>query len=273
MHRIALAVFYLSLSAAATVTPEETMVRNAYAKLSYAVDVKTAEEAISANPNISPADLATLVAKRSLRFSLSDFTCDNFANILDEKYADIFDKYSGDVIYTSLGTSNYNEAGLKGTMNMATAKWGAPPEGRLPDWTVRQMIPHLEQESGVTNIAPLRKYCTYTATAALAGRTVAYQAAFFFGANGQARQDDSVVGVGGGGLDYFLRHPVYPTFFLQPRLAANPAVQAFLTSTQRSDSSCKANSGDVCCDTVHLRCGVYTVDLNAVSPNLPLHVR
>jgi hypothetical protein len=255
MHRIALAVFYLSLSAAATVTPEETMVRNAYAKLSYAVDVKTAEEAISANPNISPADLATLVAKRSLRFSLSDFTCDNFANILDEKYADIFDKYSGDVIYTSLGTLNYNEAGLKGTMNMATAKWGAPPEGRLPDWTVRQMIPHLEQESGVTNIAPLRKYCTYTATAALAGRTVAYQAAFFFGANGQARQDDSVVGVGGGGLDYFLRSI--------PRSSCNPDWRRILPSKPFSrplrDQTLPVKQIAATCAAIPCTCGVASI--------------
>lgn len=48
---------FLAVTAIA-MTPEETAVRTAYARLSYAVDIENAHQAASRNRNISPADLA-----------------------------------------------------------------------------------------------------------------------------------------------------------------------------------------------------------------------
>jgi hypothetical protein len=243
---------------------EETMIRTAYAKLSYAVDINTAYRLAQSNPGINPNELIRQVNLKGLRFLLSDFKVGNLADIADAEYTDMFDQYPDgqDVIYARVETETYSEAGgASAQMETARAEWGSGPEGTAPHRTVRQMIPALEQESGIPDIAPLQRYCSYGVTATFAGRSVSYRAAFLFGANGKARPDDVVVGVGGGSLFHFLLHPAYPVAFLRTRMGDNPAVRYFLTSNQRTGASC--TSGDACCDAETLQCGVLSTDLAA----------
>src|SRR5579863_10193621 len=121
-----------SLSGAlAQMTHEESVVRNTYAKLSYAVDLETAYRAALANPNISASDLEKAVAKNALRFSLSDFTVGELGNILDTNFRARFPQYDGDgqeVIHTRLQTESHSEDGAGPTsMETLTVKWGAAP--------------------------------------------------------------------------------------------------------------------------------------------------
>jgi hypothetical protein len=63
-------VILMSVSmAVAQMTHEETVVRTAYAKLSYAVDLETAMRVVRHNPNITYAQLTQEVAKESLTFA------------------------------------------------------------------------------------------------------------------------------------------------------------------------------------------------------------
>jgi hypothetical protein len=122
--------------AADNMTHEETVVRNAYAKLSYAVDLNTAYMIVQANPKINPSELAGQVELKGLRFQLGDFKVGNLADVADAKYSDTFDQYPAgqDVIRTSVATLSYNEVGgATGSMEAATAGWGPGPEGTAPN--------------------------------------------------------------------------------------------------------------------------------------------
>lgn len=255
----------MPMATAAEMSHEEAVVRNTYAKLSYAVDLNTAYRAFQANPKISAADLARQVELQGLRFKLSDFTVGNLAHIAEAKYADVFPQYDDngeDVIHTNVTKENYGEVGgATASMETATAKWGPAPNGRAPDYTVGQMIPVLEREMGVS--PPLR-YCSFTVTATLAGRSRTYEASFFFGAKDQVAPADAVADVGGGALWHFLLHPLYPDILLRTRIGEIPAVREFLTANQRSNASCK--SGEACCDAETLQCGVFSADLTGRQP-------
>ncbi|MGD0271518.1 MAG: hypothetical protein ABSB14_20790 [Candidatus Sulfotelmatobacter sp.] len=261
---------------AADMTHEEAVVRNTYAKLSYAVDINTAYRVLLANAAILPANtksdgrlaeqqdnltrqLIHEIRFQRLGFQLSDFTCGNLADIAGAKYTDVFPAYDGvseDVIHTAVETEKYSEAGRTTTMETVTAKWGPAGPGKTPDWTVAQMIPVAEQELGV---APLVSYCRFTVTASLQGRSRTYKAAFLFGPNGQAAPLDSVAGGDGNNLVYFFQHPVYPNIMLRTKIGDSPVTRNFLEANERSGAGCK--SGDACCDAKTLQCGVFSADL------------
>jgi hypothetical protein len=77
-----LCVILISVSmAVAQRTHEETVVRTAYAKLSYAVDLETATRAVRHNPKITYAQLAQEIAKESLTFRLSNFVVGDIVSL------------------------------------------------------------------------------------------------------------------------------------------------------------------------------------------------
>ncbi len=141
---------------------------------------------------------------------------------------------------------------------MATAAWTPGPSGRAPYNTVGQMLPFEEQYSG---ISPLRRYCAYTVTATLQGRSRTYRASFLFGDGKQVAPADVVAAIGGGAMAQFISHPLYPDVLLRTSLGNSPAVRNFLAITQRPESSCKAGIGDVCCNPEKLQCGIASADL------------
>jgi hypothetical protein len=239
----------------AEMTNEETIVRTAYAKLSYAVDLNTAYELSQDDPKIGSADLASQVERAGLRFKLVDFAFGNLADIAEAKYTDTFPQYDDglQVIRTTLAIKNRTEVnGTTLSMETVAATWGAPPEGRAPDATVSQLMPELAIE---LEIEKPTRYCTFTVTVTLAGKSRTYRAAFLFGANGEAAAMDPVTG-NGGLIAHFLRHPVYPSVLLQSK---TPAIKDFLTAKQRTGSGCRP--GEACCDPETLYCGVFSADL------------
>jgi hypothetical protein len=147
---------------------EETMVRTAYAKLSYAVDLRTV---FTSNPNSTdPAELARQIEIHGLRFQLSNFETGNLADVLDARYAAVFGEYANGqgVIETSVTSEGYSENGAPTvTTEMATAHW-ATGHGVAPNLTVGQMMPAIEQESGIRS---LRRYCTILWVATMKLRT------------------------------------------------------------------------------------------------------
>lgn len=241
---------------------EETVVRTAYAKLAYAVDMNAAYRLVTEDPHISPAKLAAEVEAQGLRFRLSNFKVGNLTDIdtLNASY-DVLGQYPDgqDIIQTSLSTITVQDGNApKVTTKTATAQWVLGPSATPPsDLTVAQMLPIMEKES---SIGPLRRYATYTVTATLAGRSRTYRASFLFGDDGKVATADVVSAVGGGPLwEFSNTGRVYPDIFLKTHIARNPAIKNLLFSNQRLDPSCKA--GEVCCDTTVLHCGVPSADL------------
>ena len=241
---------------AADTTHEETTVRLAYARVAYAVDINTAWRKVSTNRDIDSAKLISEVAAQGLRFNLEDFKCGNLADVLQAKYADVFEDQNRSVyIETSGATISASEVGGPSTeTNTAVANWRNESKHAVPDWTIKEILPYLQQESGFTS--PLTRYCTYTVTATLANRNETYRAYFLFAADGAADPGD----MGNGSmLLHFIKTPIYPAVLLNGHLSQSVAAVKFLESTQRTESSCV--SGEVCCDPTTLRCGLPAADL------------
>jgi hypothetical protein len=212
-------------------THEEEVVRAAYAKLSYAVDIKTAFRAVQSNRAISPADLARQVELKRLRFQLSDFKVGNLTDVGDTKYVDFAGQFPDgqDIVNTTIATETLTEEGSPtASTDSAVAEWGRGPSGIPPFLTMRESLHLIEEESGVK---PLLRYCTYTVKVTLEGRSRTYKTSFLFGSDGQVAPGDAVVGLGGGALAYFITHPIVPDVFLKTSLAASPAVRSFLAKT------------------------------------------
>jgi hypothetical protein len=265
MKTASLLLFLCAVSQAivAQMTHEETVIRTAYAKASYAVDLHTAYEAAQANPKITATQLSSKVEGASLRFQLSNFACGNLGDLANAKFADAFpDQYgdSKDVIYDSPAGLNLMINGNQFSMETATARWGRAPDGAAPDMTMGQILPELERELGVS---PLTSYCKFTVTATLAERARTYKAAFLFGPYDEPAALDPVSGVGGGALAHFLSRPVYPEALLRAP-NRNPVLIDYLTTNQKSGNACR--SGDACCDLDALQCGVFSADLNGRQP-------
>jgi hypothetical protein len=212
-------------------TPEETVVRKAYANLSLAVDINTVYRVVKSNPNVDSAELSKQVALRGLRFQFSDFMVGNLADVGDAKFTDIWGQYPDgqDIVKTTLATENRSEGdGPTVSSTTATAEWGKGPSGTPPSFTAREMLHVAEDESGVK---PLLRYCTYTVKVTLAGKSRTYRAAFLFGENGKVAPGDVVVGLGGGPLLYFTKHPLSLDVLLKTSLGQSPAVRSFLQTT------------------------------------------
>ncbi len=251
-------LWIFSSLAFAQMSREETVVRNAYAKLSYAVDLNTAYRRISSDPKADFATLEKETDNHGLRFALSNFKSGNLSDLAN-KNVDVLGQYPDgqDIVNVVLSQEHYQSKSFTLSMETASAAWVKGPEGISPDQTVGQLMPAIQRESGITS--PLVRYCTYTVTATLQGRSRTYEAAFLFAADGEVNTSDVVVGIGGGALSHFVTNPVYPSILLRTHLAT-PAVRAFLESTQKPASNACGN-GDVCCDPVTLRCGLSTAEL------------
>jgi|ERR1700688_68712 len=260
-YLVAAALLCFSLSAlAADQSHEETVVRIAYAKLSYAVDLETAYRLVLANPDITTATLTQKVAQQGLRFKLSNFAFGDLADITSQKFAAVFPQYpdGSEIIHLTEMKEQFTEdSGKTLEMDVAAPKWATGPTGHALDLTVAQMLPILEQESGEPSLV---SYCTFTVTATLTGRSRTYKASFFFGPNGQAIPSDTVVGLGGGSLWDAMTKPVYPNVLLETSLwTKSAAAQDYILANQKLKDTCK--NGEACCDAATLQCGVYSADL------------
>ena len=252
-------------AAVAQMTHEETVVRTAYAKLSYAVELETAMRAVRRNPKITYAQLTQEVAKESLTFRLSDFSVGDVAALpQDHKYYEFFPdiRDGGNVVDIGIVTEQLTEEvnGVKTStqMDVANPSWSHGPLMDLPDLTVAEALPIMNRESGLS--VPLTRYCTYNVTVTFEGLSRTYRAAFYFGPQGQPDAGDMVVALGGGALSTLLVKPVYPQVLVETaKWGKNPTVRAFLEANQRNKATCI--HGEACCDLSALQCGIYSADL------------
>jgi hypothetical protein len=217
----------LGSTAFAQAVQEQTIIKTAYAKLAYAVAINQAWTKITANADIDSAKLISQVDAEGLHFNLKDFKCGNLADVANAKYLDVFENQNRQSYVETSGSmiSSSEVDGPTTRTNTAVAVWRNEPHGAPPDWTVKEMLPYLQQESGLTS--PLSRYCTYTVTATLASRSETYRAYFLFTAEGEASPGD--MGHGGTLLN-FLKQPVSPELFLKGHLSKNPAASKFLES-------------------------------------------
>jgi hypothetical protein len=212
-----------SLTAAAQMTHEETVVRAAYARLSYAartgVLLRYAEDARLGHDETA-ADLKNEMDSE-LAFQFHSFNVGNLSDIADTRWDALVSKPQLDLIAVVFG---YQKVPMKvgasdpfSEMSFVTASWQRWEEYDA-DWStpVSRAIADLPRDTGKPQVLYSR-YAAYSVTATLAGRQRTHQAIFLFGRNPDGSEAayfiDHILGMGA--LDTGMQRSLYPQPLLE----------------------------------------------------------
>lgn len=244
-------------------THEETVVRQTYAKLAYAVNIGSVHRALDGGQGkeITKADLEAYIAKEAIQFQLNNFSSGKVSDIAERSYGDFVTKPDGsDSLAISTGSYKVSEEGSPDVVG-ATARalgWhkGQEVSGSFDIPFAKAMV--------MTGIVPASsRYAAYTVTTTFQNRWRTIHALFLFNTtpNGEG---NSVIDTlnGSSALFDFINQSVYPSTLLKTRLRAEPAVADWLRSHQVSDAACKPGREETCCNPSTLVCGVSSQDVN-----------
>ncbi|HEY6337866.1 MAG TPA: hypothetical protein VIW68_05185 [Candidatus Sulfotelmatobacter sp.] len=271
-------LFLASISATAQMTHEETVVRTAYAKLSYAIGQgavsQLAMEALGAPvaKEFIGASSDQRVAAPRLGFILGDFTIGDARDILDRKAVDLISPAVGETLQVMGGRYSYVEAGRESQWYRPEARWQPapvlPPE--VAETTLEglyQLQWHQKRPDSVW-----QRYASYSVTVSFHGKSHGpYRALFMFGRDAQGNEvvepEDGTTDATG--LASALHEHLFADAFVLTRLRTTSVVANWINTKQTSASSCSEAQG-ICCDLVKLQCGPAYGDVaKALSTPLP----
>jgi hypothetical protein len=253
------AAFAASLAFAANPQDEQT-VRNAYAKLAYAVQSHTVYDAARKNPDITSAELTKELQANELRFDIAEMSSGPLSEIASKPYTDFVTPPDTQVVLQIIRDEEYfDENGKRVICNFAIPRW-APGEAAREGWNVP--VQNAITQSG--NGAKFSRYVTATITVRFKGQSRTYHTLWVFGSDTLAVDLVSGENV----VKEFATESVFPSVLTDTSLRTRAAVSEWLNSTQRFDPSCKTGKQDVCCDSAML-CGVAADDLRSTkaAPN------
>jgi len=274
-------------TAASAMTPEETLVRTAYAKFAYASEqgaiFHLANEAevraeggqpILEHSAIGLSD-AERTAVRQVSFQLSQFDVGNLADIAGRKAVDLIQPPTGEMLACQTPTTSVSEAHNWLFYEVACA-W-RPASGVEPEVASETFGSLLKREWD----APLwnasttwERYAAYSVVVTFQGKSRGpYRALFVFGHDAKGNtvatpQDGTVDSIA---LATALAVPLFPGALLESRLRRQPVFTDWLSSHQNYSPTCSVGQGDVCCDLTRLQCGPGAKDVaNSMAKSLPL---
>ena len=265
----------ISGAVAADMTHEETVVRTAYAKFSYASEEGVigglAVEALTPARPVDKRYVGMTTDKRfaaaRVSFVLSDFIVGDIDDILDRRALDLISSSAGQpVLEGSIGISNYSEPGIAAHWNHSDASWQLPhpfPPSELQALQSLKLadLYHLQWQKPRPENA-WQRYASYSVTVTFQGRTVGpYKALFIFGhddkGNATVEVQDAIVP----GLFSAMYEHLFPDALVLTHMRKYPVVADWLKAKRVPDSSCSAGQGDVCCYLFKLTCGLGSQDL------------
>ena len=240
----------------AQMTHEETVVRTAYAKLAYAVQLNEIYHFTSD----SKGNLSERLRKNEIRFNLTDVRSGKISDITADKYADLVTEPDGrDVIHATVASIDYTERGKKVTMDTVSAQWG---KGQTvnEDWNVplSKLLPAIQDQ----NRAAFSRYVACTVTVDYQGKQETYKALWLFGqdydSNPYTVAGDTIIGINGNSLHHVANHPIYPAVLLETPSGDKPEIRDWFAA--HVVPSCGVDH-DSCCDTQSLQCGISAANL------------
>jgi hypothetical protein len=248
-------------AAAAQMTHEETMVRTAYARLSYAartgVLLRYAEDARVGREEAA-ADLKNEMDSQ-LAFQFRSFGVGNLTDIADTRWDALVSKPQQDLIAVVFG---YEKVPMKvgsinpsSEMSFVTASWQRWEEYDA-DWStpVKRAIAELPRDTGKPEVLYSR-YAAYSVTVTLAGRQRTYQAIFLFGRNPDGSEAiyfiDHVLGMGV--LDTAMQRSLYPQPLLETYMRELPGIAQWISSAGVPSN---ATANDIDCNRITDVCGI-----------------
>lgn len=283
---ICMLVAFIPEATAGEMTHEETMVRTAYAKFSYAVQLgaitalaQESEGFRPPTPEYGGMTSDQRLAAAQVGFTLSDFVVGDTRDIVNRKIGDFvtpLNDPNGEVLGAVGGSMSRAETGGVGTRwDWIEISWHQQPPGPVPPEALKMTVADAyrlqwqEERPG-----PLwQRYASYTVTVNFQGKSQGpYKALFLFGHDPQGNEVVEPVDTitGATGLVYALHDHLFPEAFLRTHLRTYPVVANWLNANQMPDAACPVGQHDVCCDLVKLKCGPGRKDVaDALSKSLP----
>lgn len=259
---------------AQTMSHEEEVVRNAYAKLGFLCAVSPLTDAALAQSRGTQADLEDIdkkIAAAMPVFRLSDFQVGSIADIARRPWGDFVSAppEGAQVLQASGASYYYSDSGNQEDWTAVRLYWAPSPSDPaaenvmmgLPVATIIELAS--KQWSGKIPVTYTR-YAAFTADLSFQGKTTGpHRAIFLFGVdpggNEFVAENDLVSGTQIG-IWHLLQTPSYPAGFLRSKLREIPAVSTWIRANEMPASSCNQTRLDVCCS--HGRCGISQTDLN-----------
>ena len=236
-------------------TPEE-IVRQTYAKATFSNQVGLIERNVHLGaPAKSDDSLQVTLQQNQLKFTLSDFKTGDITGNNDPLISIGSDSTGKQVLYMTLSFSSYtseDSPGVKIEGRSLQMEWMLGASNPATPAALKTLpISLIATDGGWT------KYVTYHVVTEFQGKTAEYQAFFVFEESGKASARDPFVQ--NSGLDDLITASVYPMMLLRTPYRENPNVLKWLKANQLSTPSCQ--SGEVCCDTTTMKCGLLPSDL------------
>jgi len=262
-----------SLGQQQTSHEEETIVRTAYAKLSYADEVRIVLDALEKTGRDklwkSPANFVDRALSARLNFELSDFHFGNLNDIAKRKMSD-FDgsptQIGGQVLDVTPSIYNYARKGSN-SKYVAYVKFAwkqSPLQSLLPaeNWPIEKALQVQDFEGKKYN-----SYVTYTVTVTYQGQSRTYDTWMLYGRDDRGKPQiyfmDSVADPTA--VTFAFEHSLYPAAFVETDLRSVPFVDKWLYDNALSCSAKHSEKDDdridVCCDPKSGRCDVAASSL------------
>jgi hypothetical protein len=234
-----------------SVSREETIVRETYAKLAYAVQLTAVTDAVQKNPRIDGDTLARDVMAREIHFKLDNLTTGNLRDIAERSYNDFVTKpEASDELDLGPAQVSVTDEGAPTVIQYgARGEWQKPAtvtRGPL-DWGGLKVGPVIAANPGYD------RYAALTVTVSYLGRSHTYKSLWLFDSSGKHPVIPGDLITGNSVLAELVTRDVTPTALLDTRMfSTRPAVRQWLQAHQIPDGSCKCAA---CCLPT-MQCGV-----------------
>ena len=243
-------------------SPEERTVRMAYAKIIFAVQVQTVEQAVhQKHRKLDTPALNTALDKNDLRITLSNFTIGDVSEIAQRNIQDLVTLPNGEgLLIMSDAPNSFKEHGkVTDETSVAIPEW-QPGSGSGGQSTVNTTLAEVMAVNQPTDV--YQRYASFNVAVSFQGHNRKYRALVLFGkdANGAAKVlvTDTVLG---SVPQDMMTQSVYPAILLGTSQGEVPAVMSWLEGKQMPATSCTRTAQDVCCDLGSLKCGISADDL------------
>jgi hypothetical protein len=229
-----------------TASPEEKLVRQTYAKLSFETQIDAVHH-LAREKKIAAQDAAHLIDASAVTFAVRDVRVGDLREIRNRPYSDFVDRplYSLSVGGASLNYTNGTKM-LVDTYASAGGEWqDRRADNNGDEWNMP--MENAIRLTSAENKARFDRYAAYIVTANYRGTSHTYRAMCLFGSNLDSQPTvlfaDNAVGTTA--LMEAWRNDPYPHTLLEMEIGDSPAVQAWLQRTSHSDT---CTAGTVCCD-------------------------
>jgi len=263
-------------SSVQSMSPDEEIVRNSYAKFSFLCAVEAVSDLAQAQELGKPVDqydLASRLDKAVPTFTLTDFETGAVASIADRPWGDFVTPESSVTLILGSGSSSryYMDNGVQSLWRGEHVFWTQARKSDAAAETEMMARPVSKAIeigspfwSGKENPVKYTSYVSFTVDASLNGKSTGpHKAIYLFGTDSHGKEfvaENDLISGASAGMWRILSTPTYPEGFLQSRLRNTSVVTTWIRDNEMPAASCDPTKRDVCCS--HGRCGFSQTDLN-----------